>query len=61
MLGQKKEAIPMEKIYHSVEENRISYFEDASEKIRSCRLSDRDLKVIEIALIRYADRFAMAH
>ena len=51
----------MEKIYHSVEENRISYFEDASEKIRSCRLSDRDLKVIEIALIRYADRFAMAH
>ena len=51
----------MERIFKAVDETQIRYITEATEKIHTSRLSDRDLKVIEIALIRYADRFAMAH
>jgi hypothetical protein len=51
----------MDRMYDAVNNTKMGNNKKSS--IGDCRgrLSDREMKVIEIALIRYADRFTMAH
>ena len=51
----------MERVFKAVDETKMGYISEATETMHTSRLSDRELKIIEIALIRFADRFAMAH
>ena len=51
----------MDRMFNAVDNAKMRNNKKSS--IGDCRgrLSDREMKVIEIALIRYADRFVMAH